>query len=266
MPAMTEKFFYGWMRFRERFRFLSALRRYRTSRSFYAQPAEHLGLTFRNPLGLAGMDAEGRYADMLSNYGFGWIVTGPFYPEKNNVSILEAIPRLKTRSGARIAAALSRRPGETQDEIVMNDYRIPFSLLYDFVDLFIVEMDIPELESVSDVLDELLSLRLCYEQFRPILVRLPAHTPPDELHDILAFCLISGIDGIVAEGSSLVAQVKAQIQSRMVLVGAQKGMTGADAGALRAAGADLILMDGGLAQSGRKGPKNILKTLKSKSL
>ena len=41
------------------------------------------------------------------------------------------------------------------------------------------------------MLDELLNLRLCYEQFTPILLRLPVGLTPEEMQGILSYCIVA---------------------------------------------------------------------------
>ena len=260
---MTEKFMHRILRFRNQLSFSPLLARYWTSRPFFNQPVELWGLPFRNPLGIAGMDPEGRYAEALSDCGFGFVVSGPFFPETGNEHILKAVRGLQHKGSVPVAAALSKRPGDVDDNLVLNDYLVPFSLLYDFVDFFIVEMEAPQIDAISEILDELVSLRLCYEHFRPILLRIPAKTPPDELEGILSFCMLSGIDGIAAEGASLVRQVVGHVSGRLPVAGVAQAMTPERALELREAGAVLFITDGGFARQGWKAPARIMKTLKN---
>ena len=44
----------------------------------------------------------------------------------------------------------------------------------------------------------MLDLRVCYDEYRPILVKVSPDIPFEELDEILKYCLQSGIDGIVA--------------------------------------------------------------------
>ena len=263
---MTEKFMHRLLRFRNKLSFSPLLARYWTSRPFFNQVTEQWGLSFRNPLGVAGMDPEGQFAEALADCGFGFVISGPFFPETGNEHILKAIRGLRHGGSVPIAAALSKRPGDVDDDLVLNDYLVPFSLLYDFVDFFIVEMEAPQIDAISDILDELLSLRLCYEHFRPILLRIPAKTPPDELEGILSFCMLSGIDGIAAEGAPLVRQVAEHVSGRLPVIGVAHAMTPEDALELRNAGAALLITDGGFARQGWKAPARILKALKNNPL
>jgi dihydroorotate dehydrogenase len=263
---MTEAFFKGLMQIRRRIPGASLATRYWSSRAFFNQPVELFGLDFRNPLGLSGMDPDGQFANQLSDYGFGFIVTGPFHPESDNKNLLRTIARLRERpSRTLIAATLARRPGDVRDETVLDDYRIPFSLLYDFVDFFIVRMEAPHLDSISEILDELLELRLCYERFCPILLRIPEKMPPDELSDILSYCMLSGIDGIVAEGVPLIGRVRDQLNGRLPVIGLAQTVTPEDALAMRDAGARLIIMEGSLLRQGRRAAAKVLRTLKNKT-
>ena len=100
-----------------------------------------------------------------------------------------------------------------------------FSLVYDFADLIIIDPDAddgiasPDLSDTTTLLDELISLRLCYEQFTPIYLRLAEGLTPEEMRALLSACRLSGIDGVVAPGVRKVRFCAEETQGRYPIIG-----------------------------------------------
>lgn len=100
-----------------------------------------------------------------------------------------------------------------------------FSLVYDFADLIIIDPDAdngiasPDLSDITALLDELISLRLCYEQFTPIYLRLAEGLTPEEIRALLSACRLSGIDGVVAPGIRKVRFCLEETKGRYPIVG-----------------------------------------------
>lgn len=101
-----------------------------------------------------------------------------------------------------------------------------FSLVYDFADLIIIDPDAddgiasPDLSDITALLDELISLRLCYEQFTPIYLRLAEGLTPEEIRALISSCRLSGIDGVVAPGVRKVRFCAEETQRRYPIIGA----------------------------------------------
>ncbi|MBQ2531333.1 MAG: quinone-dependent dihydroorotate dehydrogenase [Bacteroidales bacterium] len=191
------------------------------------------GLEFANPVGLAaGLDKNGEHCTPLSWFGFSFIEIGSLTPEPqdgnpkprlfrlpkdralvnrmgiNNKGVLNAIRHLQAdRPRTIIAASIAKNTSSTSDADAVEDYKKAFSLLYDFVDMFTVNVSCPNVEGLqtlqdvsylSDIIDPLLELRICYDSFKPILVKVSPDIQFDELDEILKYCMVSGVDGIVA--------------------------------------------------------------------
>lgn len=194
---------------------------------------EVFGLTFPNPVGLAaGLDKNGELYNELSWFGFSFEEIGSLTPEPqpgnpkprlfrlpqdkaiinrmgiNNKGVMNAIGHIqKNPPKTIIAASIARNSTSTSDADTIADYRKAFTLLYDFVDLFTINVSCPNVEGLqnlqdvsylSDILDPLLDARICCDTYRPILVKVSPDIPFEELDAILEYCLLSGIDGIVA--------------------------------------------------------------------
>ncbi len=106
-----------------------------------------------------------------------------------------------------IVAANISKNASSMNEDAAKDYEKAFALLYDFVDMFVVNVSCPnvvgltalqDVSFLSDIVDRLLDLRMYYDTFRPILLKVSPDLSKQQLDDIIDYCLRSGIDGIVA--------------------------------------------------------------------
>lgn len=147
---------------------------------------EVFGLRFRSPIGISGMDKDGRFFNQLSDYGFSIVCVGP--PEVSGKeglstpsSIIANIRMAKPRT--LIAASLEY------------DFLTSFSMLYDFVDMFIIEMTEHNSDLIEDIIDELVGQRLCYDRHIPIILHIRTGINA-ESESMIAFSRLSGIDGI----------------------------------------------------------------------
>ena len=100
-----------------------------------------------------------------------------------------------------------------------------FSLVYDFADFIIVDPDAdngiasPDLSDITSLLDELMRLRLCYESYTPIYLRLAEGLTPEETGALLSACRLSGIDGVVVPGVRKVRFCNEQTLGRYPVIG-----------------------------------------------
>ena len=190
------------------------------------------GLKFCNPVGLYRPGEALRFR-ALTDLGMGFLTVNP-----DSEHILEWIQQLAKR----------RR---SQDTLLgfnlKKDIERSFSLVYDFADFIVIDTDSngginsPDLPDIPVLLDELLSLRLCYEQYTPIFLRLPAGLIPEEIQSVLSYCLLSGINGIVAAGIGTVHQVLECSKGRIPVVGTASSPE--EATAMLQEGASLIEME-----------------------
>ena len=191
------------------------------------------GIDFPSPVGLAaGLDKNGEHYNELSWFGFSFIEIGSLTPEPqpgnpkprlfrlpqdnaiinrmgiNNKGIRNAIQHIQQdKPKVILAASIAKNSTSASDEDTIADYKKAFSYLYDFVDMFTINVSCPNVHGLqnlqdvsylSDILDPLLDLRICYDTYKPILVKVSPDIPVEELDEILKFCMQSGIDGIVA--------------------------------------------------------------------
>ena len=193
---------------------------------------EVFGLKFPNPVGLAGgLDKNGEYYNDMANFGFGFVEIGSLTPlpqdgnakprcfrvpqDKaiinrfgiNNKGVKNAVEHLKKERPNVIVAANISKNTTSINEDAAKDYESAFALLYDFVDMFVVNVSCPnvvgltslqEISFLSEIVDRLLNLRMYYDNYRPILLKVSPDLSKEQIDDIVEYCLRSGIDGIVA--------------------------------------------------------------------
>ena len=206
-------------------------------RSMYKKESPQLarevfGLNFPNPVGLAGgLDKNGEHYNDLANFGFGFVEIGSLTPKPqdgnpkprcfrvpqdraiinrfgiNNKGVKNAVEHLrKDRPEVIVAANISKNTTSINEDAA-KDYETSFALMYDFVDMFVVNVSCPnvvgltalqDISFLSDIVDRLLDLRRYYDVYRPILLKVSPDLSTEQLDDIIDYCLRSGIDGIVA--------------------------------------------------------------------
>ena len=221
---------------------------------------EIFGRVFPNPVGLAGgLDKNGEHYNDLANFGFGFVEIGSLTPEPqpgnpkprlfrvvkdraiinrmgiNNKGVKNAIEHLKKeKPGVIVAANISKNSSSMNDE-ASKDYETAFALLYDFVDMFVVNISCPnvvgltklqDVNFLSDIMDKLLNLRMYFDEYRPILVKVSPDLPPQQLDEIIEYVLMSGIDGIVAGNTTRSREGLTVGKDRIALIG-NGGMSGA---------------------------------------
>ena len=124
---------------------------------------EVFGINFPNPVGLAGgLDKNGEFYNDMANFGFGFVEIGSLTPlpqdgnakprcfrvpgDKaiinrfgiNNKGVKNAVEHLKkVRPNVIVAANISKNTTSINEDAA-KDYEKAFGLLYDFVDMFVV--------------------------------------------------------------------------------------------------------------------------------
>ena len=216
---------------------------------------ELFGLNFPNPVGLAaGLDRNGDFIDAFSNFGFGFLEIGSLSPEPNtgypkprvfrlsqdkaiinrmgtpNKGVRYAIEKLKAKNpGILVSASIAPDRDSRKDEEIIKDYQVAFSLMYDFVDMFTVNVASPNQDqalafqdssSIADVLDPLLEMRRCYDSYKPILLKVSPDIPFEQLDGILDYCMLSGVDGIVSGSTTRKLEGLTTPSKKLELIGA----------------------------------------------
>jgi dihydroorotate dehydrogenase len=194
------------------------------------------GLTFKNPVGLAaGFDKDAKLYNELSNFGFGFIEIGTLTPKPqegnpkkrlfrlksdaaiinrmgfNNGGVEEAVERLKRNKGVLIGGNIGKNK-VTPNENAVEDYKICFETLFDYVDYFVVNVSSPntpnlralqDKEPLTKLLNELQILNLKKGKQKPILLKIAPDLTNDQLLDIIDIVADTKIDGVIATNTTI---------------------------------------------------------------
>ena len=237
--------------------------RLRFRREHPALARDVFGIHFSHPIGIAPvLEQQVDLLDFCDSIGFSF--TG-FIPGETPVQTIAE--RLQNRNTPIVASVELRAEGESEESAKQALIR-QFSLLYDFADYFVIDINresgLSSLDDFSDwtaLLDELLSLRLYYEKYKPILLRIsPGHTE-DQIRRILDFTLQSGFDGVIAPGIAKVRFCSEYTQNRIPVIGSGAVSTTEEALGLLQAGASLIEVAQGIRNAGLETAKRLLKAI-----
>ena len=237
--------------------------RLRFRREHPALERDVFGIHFRHPVGLAPVLE--RQVDLLDECdGIGFSFTGVIPGETPVQTVAE---RLQARTTPIVVSVELRAEGDEEEKAQRSLIR-QYSLLYDFTDYFVIDINresgLSSLDDLSDwtpLLDEVLNLRLCYEKYRPILLRISPGHSEEQMARILDYCLISGLDGVVAPGISKVRFCAEYTKNRLPIIGSGAVSTTEEAIALLQAGASLIEVAHGLRNKGLSSAKRLLQAI-----
>ena len=222
---------------------------------------EVFGIHFPNPVGLAGgLDKNGEFYNDMANFGFGFVEIGSLTPQPqdgnpkprcwrvpgdraiinrfgiNNKGVKNAVEHLKKVRPEVIVAANISKNTTSINEDAAKDYETSFALLYDFVDMFVINISCPnvvgltalqDMNFLSDIIDRLLNLRMYYDEYRPILLKVSPDLSHEQLDEIIDYSLRSGVDGIVAGNTTRSRDGLTSISQEKIEAIGNGGMSGA---------------------------------------
>lgn len=224
---------------------------------------EVLGILFRHPVGLAPvLERQVDLLDECDDLGYAFVGIIPGSTPLNTIA-----ERLQDRKSPVITFIELRAEGSSEEQAKQTLVR-QYSLLYDFTDFFVVDINresgLSSLDDISDwteLLDELLNLRLCYEKYRPILLRISPSHNEKQIGRILDFCQLSGIDGIVAPGVARVRFCREYVKGRIPVIGSGAITDPQEAVNLLQAGASLVEVAQGLPKKVSSTAKRLLQVI-----
>ena len=241
--------------------------RLRFRREHPALEREVFGIHFRHPIGLAPvLERQAELLDVCDSigYSFSGVIPG-------DMPVQTVAECLQGRKSAIVTAVELRADGPSEEEAMQQLVR-QFSLLYDFTDFFVIDINresgLSSLDDFSDwtpLLDELLSLRLYNEHYKPILLRISPGHSEEQMARIMDFCLLSGFDGVVAPGVSKVRYCVEYSQHLIPVIGSGAVTSPEEALALLGAGATLIEVAQGIRNKPRQTVKRLLKAIDQSS-
>lgn len=221
---------------------------------------EVFGIKFLNPVGLAaGFDKDGDGYNAISNFGFGFVEIGTLTPKPqegnpkprcfrlpkdhaiinrmgiNNKGIRHAVSFIQ-KHRPRVPLGCSIINGkDTPTSEAYKDYEFCFEYIYDYIDYFVLNLSCPNvkdagklqtMENLSPIIDKLLELRLMYDDYRPILIKISPDIDKAHLDEIIDMVLISGLDGIIATNTTTSRQNLKSNEGTIREIG-RGGMSGA---------------------------------------
>lgn len=197
---------------------------------------ELFGLKFKNPVGLAaGFDKDAKLFNELNNFGFGFIEIGTLTPKPqdgnpkkrlfrlksdsaiinrmgfNNGGVEAAVERLKKNNSVLIGGNIGKNK-VTPNDIAVEDYKICFEALFDFVDYFVVNVSSPntpnlrelqDKEPLTQLLQTLKDLNALKNNPKPILLKIAPDLTDSQLLDIIDIVEITKIDGVIATNTTI---------------------------------------------------------------
>ena len=219
-------------------------------------PIEVFDLLFHHPLGLAaGFDKGAEALLSWSALGFSWCEYGGVtrYPQDgnpkprmfrankdralvnnmglNNPGASAVRDRLIARKAADrwpkspVAANIGRSM-KIDNEHVANDYSATLDILWDYADLFVLNIsspntpglrDLQEEDLLGDVLRSCIDIRGRKHESKPILLKLSPDSPDEEILETTRNAIGLGIDGFVATNTTVSRPVPLSTQSRKAL-------------------------------------------------
>lgn len=196
-----------------------------------------LGLTFKNPVGLAaGFDKDAKLIDVLSCLGFGFVEIGTLTPRPqrgnnkprlfrlpkdqglinrmgfNNEGVTAAVSRLKKRRSPVIVGGNIGKNKSTPNESAHEDYVLCFNALYEYVDYFVVNVSSPntpglrelqEKAPLQQLLKKVKDLSLQKAEVKPVLLKIAPDLTDGQLNDIVEILRATGIDGVIATNTTI---------------------------------------------------------------
>ena len=241
-----------------------------TVTSSYSHPSlkrSFFGLDFKNPVGVAsGVDTSGRYFDEFSRMGASFVEIGPIsLAKENGTPVREIIENIRANAAgnrAVTAADICKSNGTPQSKVADEIDRI-YTLLYDFVDMAIIDLKGIRREYYAEIIDRVTTIRRFNDDHRPILFKLSPEMSHEEIDDAIHLILSFGLDGIVINGhahnTDMLKYVAAQSRNLLPIIVSGGVGSVADARNLLENGASMICVGSFL----RNGPHFIRRILRS---
>ncbi len=199
-----------------------------------------LGLTFKNPVGLAaGFDKDGKYFEDLTALGFGFIEIGTVTPRPqdgnpqqrlfrlpedealinrmgfNNEGVAAMAERLRQKRQNTEGVIIGGNIGKnklTTNEDAAKDYNYCFETLFEYVDYFVVNVSSPNTPNLRALQDRapltalLAGLQVLNHQKahpKPILLKIAPDLTDTQLDDILDIVKETKLAGLVATNTTI---------------------------------------------------------------
>lgn len=199
---------------------------------------ELFGIKFPNPVGLAaGFDKDGKYYDIMSHLGFGFVEIGTVTPKPqdgnpkqrlfrlpkdsglinrmgfNNEGVEAMIDRIKDRKVKNVVIGGNIGKNKvTPNENAIDDYDYCFTKLYPYVDYFVVNVSSPntpglrslqDKEPLTQLLSHVIKLRDKQSTWKPVLLKIAPDLNDSQLDDVMSIFSEIKVDGIIATNTTI---------------------------------------------------------------
>jgi dihydroorotate dehydrogenase len=196
-----------------------------------------MGLNFPNPVGLAaGFDKDGKYIDIMSRLGFGFLEIGTVTPKPqignpkprlfrlpadsalinrmgfNNDGVEALVRRLdKIQRGNYILGGNIGKNKDTDNENALHDYLICLKRLYDHVDYFVINVSSPNTPGLRALQDKEPLGRILHgiqeynlgKNNKPVLLKIAPDITEGQAEDIASLVTETGLAGLVATNTTI---------------------------------------------------------------
>lgn len=159
------------------------------------------------------------------------------------------------RSECEVAILLYGGESGSNEEEMVKSISNTYSLLYDFADQFIIDINRLNFDYADDIIDALVGTRLCFDIYKPIFVHLSEGISEDCVDDILKSCRMSGVDGIITQHFKVILE---KVDKRYPVYAELQYATPGIVAAALSNGADAVLV-----QSYKPGCRFVKKCLKA---
>ena len=215
-------------------------------------------ITFDSPFGIAsGYDENCEFHKLYSNFGPGFIEIGPIgLQEMDGKGVEEAVAQLRLqRPNIRLAAHLSNDNSLGDNEEETANFARSMALLYDFVDMFIIDSNncgvTEDITRLSEVIDKMLETRRFFDKRRPIFVNITKGTCRSDIDGIVAYVMRSGLDGVVVKDCKWVDYIHKKTSGNLIIIASGEGIGTAEmAYRMLCDGASLVEFDEALLKEG----------------
>jgi dihydroorotate dehydrogenase len=205
------------------------------------RPVECMGLTFKNPVGLAaGLDKNGECIDAFGAMGFGFVEVGTVTPRPqpgneqprlfrlidaegiinrmgfNNYGVDQLVQNVEKSSYDGILGINIGKNKDTPLERGVEDYSICMEKVYPYAGYIAVNISSPNTPGLrslqyGEALDELLSklkakqaeLAQQYDKYVPLALKIAPDLSDEELEDICHTLIRNRVDGVIATNTTL---------------------------------------------------------------
>ncbi len=197
----------------------------------YANTGQDIfGIHFDSPFGIAsGYDENGCLYDTFSDFGSGFVVIGPItIREQDGQGVEEAVARLRLKKPSTRLIAQITNNEQTLENDAYKDFSRSMALLYDFVDMFVIDSRsagvTQDIDYLSEIIDKLLETRRYFDVKRPIFINISQGVSRSEVDAILAYAMRVGLDGVVVRDCPMVEYIYKKTSGNLIVIASGPGI------------------------------------------